>query len=136
MNRALDTATLDAMIRDSPANAWLGLRTLSVDQGQLVLQLPWREQFRSASDEVDPGVLAFALNAACGYLVVALTGRGGAIADLRCDALACAPAGGDFTIVATLLKHGRSLSCTQAQIQDQQGRLLMLSRCSYFMAPA
>jgi acyl-coenzyme A thioesterase PaaI-like protein len=124
---ALDCATLNAMIAASPGNAWLGLRALHIDERELTLQLPWREDLRAVrgAATADDGALMCALNAACGYL----------IANLRCDRLDAAAAG-DLLIVARLLKLGRTLSSVEAELRDGDGRLCVLARCSYFMAQA
>jgi acyl-coenzyme A thioesterase PaaI-like protein len=133
----LDCAALNAMIADSPANNWLGLQVLRIDADELTLRLPWRESLRAAKGaaRTDDSALMFALNAACGYLIVALTGRGGAIVDLRCDCFAVAPAA-DLQIVARLLKRGRTLSSVEAELRDSGGQRCALARCTYFMAQA
>lgn len=136
---ALDCAALAAQIADSPSNRWLGLVPLHIGDGELHLKLKWRDEFRAAADgaaRFDAGVLAFALNAACGYLIVAQTGRGGAIADLGYDLLEAAPTAQPLIIVARLLRLGRRLSTTEAEARGSDGRLIALARCSYFMAPA
>lgn len=133
----LDCAALNAQIAASPSNSWLGLQALSVTADTLMLRLPWRAEFGSEFDRdgIDPGALAFAMNATLGYLLLGLNGVGGAIADLRFDPLASAPAD-DVLLVSRLRKLGNRLSSASVEALDREGRMLALASGSYFMATA
>lgn len=133
----LDQAALDAEIRSSPANAWLGLHTVALDDDELHLRLPWRREFADGDTiSIADGALMLALNASCGYLVVALTGRGGAIANLRCDVLERCGGPGHIDIHASALRLGRQLSSITAEAYDAEGRRLAVARCTYFLPDA
>ena len=131
----LDCAALNAQIAQSPSNAWLGLQALSITTDTLMLRLPWRAEFSSGQshDGIDDGALAFAMNAALGYLLLGLDGVGGAIADLRFDPLEPAPAD-DVLLISRLRKLGTRLSSVSVEALDREGRKLALAGGSYFMA--
>jgi uncharacterized protein (TIGR00369 family) len=133
----LDCATLDRWIADSPGNRWLGLQAQSFSGDTLQLRLPWRDEFAAADDgaHIDASVLAMAFNSACGYLIVAMTGSGGAITDLAVDMLQTAAAG-EFSIVSRGLRLGRQLSSIEAELRDAQQRVIAVARCCYLMPAA
>ena len=135
----LDCMALNAHIAQSPSNRWLGLQALSITSDTLMLRLPWRAEFglelglEFSRDGIDAGVLAFAMNAALGYLLLGLNGVGGAIADLRFDPLEVAPAD-DVLLVSRLSKLGSRLSSASVEALDREGRKLALASGGYFMA--
>ena len=133
----LDCAALNAQIAASPSNRWLGLQALSITADTLMLHLPWRAEFGTESGRsgIDAGALAFAMNAALGYLLLGLDGVGGAIADLRFDPLETAPAD-DVLLISRLRKLGNRLSSVSVEALDREGRKLALASGSYFMAAA
>ncbi|EIT70770.1 MULTISPECIES: PaaI family thioesterase [Hydrocarboniphaga] len=131
----LDCAALNAHIAQSPGNRWLGLQALSITSNTLMLRLPWRAELGTerGRDGIDAGALAFAMNAALGYLLLGLDGVGGAIADLRFDPLEPAPVD-DVLLISRLRKLGGRLSSVSVEALDRQGRKLALASGSYFMA--
>lgn len=131
----LDCIALNAHIAQSPSNHWLGLQALSITSDTLMLRLPWRTEFgfELSRNGIDAGVLAFAMNAALGYLLLGLNGVGGAIADLRFDPLEAAPAD-DVLLISRLRKLGDRLSSVGVEALDREGRKLALASGGYFMA--
>jgi uncharacterized protein (TIGR00369 family) len=79
-------------------------------------------------------VLAALIDLAADWAMVARTGRGVPTIDLRVDYHSAAMPG-DLTARGKVVRFGSQFSTAEAQIFDQQGKLLASGRGTYFTAP-
>jgi uncharacterized protein (TIGR00369 family) len=128
----LDFAALDAMVQNCPFHAWLGVRLLSLDQGEIAITMPWRDEFVSDPDTgyAHGGILASLIDLAADYAVAARIGRGVPTVDLRIDYHRAALPG---TLIAraAVIKLVATLATAEARIFDANDVLLASGRGVY-----
>jgi uncharacterized protein (TIGR00369 family) len=127
-------ARLRAEMERPPYHAVLRPEPVAVDAqaGTVVIRLPYREEFRRAPDQpgYHGGVIAALIDLA-GHAAVAVTvGRMVPTIDLRIDYLR-APAGGDLTARAKLLRAGRSIARADVEILDDNHNVVAVGRGTY-----
>src|SRR5271165_4782431 len=105
----LDFAALDAMVRNCPFHAWLGVRLLSLDPSEIAITMPWRGEFVSepTTGYAHGGILASLIDLAADYAVAAHLGRSVPTIDLRVDYHRAASPG-TLTARAAVIKLGAS----------------------------
>lgn len=129
---AVDFDALNAMVQKSPFHAWLGVSLKRLTAEEIEITLPWREEFVS-----DPsirythgGILAALIDLAGDYAVAARLGRGVPTVDMRVDYHRAALPG-PLTARARVLKMGNTLSTAEAQIYDENNKLVASGRGVY-----
>jgi uncharacterized protein (TIGR00369 family) len=127
-----DFAALDEMVRDCPFHRWLGVSLKSLSADEVEILLPWREEFVS-----DPtvrythgGILAALVDLAGDYAVAARIGRGVPTVDMRVDYHRTALPG-PLVARAKVIKLGGTLATAEAQVFDDQDRLVASGRGVY-----
>ena len=127
-----DFDALDALVRDSPFHAWLGVRLKTLTAEAIEIVMPWREEFVS-----DPtirythgGILASLIDLAGDYAVTARIGRGVPTVDMRVDYHQAAMAG-PLLARASVIKLGRTLATAEARIFDENDKLVASGRAVY-----
>lgn len=130
-------ADIQARLLRSPYHQWLGLKVLSVGDGEIVLQATWREEWSVNPDSpyTHGGILAALIDLTADWALVSHTGRGVPTVDLRVDYHRPAIQG-DLTIRGKVVKAGKQLSVAEARIEDSQGALLASGRGVYLTAPS
>lgn len=129
-------ADIQARLLRSPYHQWLGLKVLSVGDGEIVLQATWREEWSVNADNpyTHGGILAALIDLTADWALVSQTGRGVPTVDLRVDYHRPAIQG-DLTIRGKVVKAGKQLSVSEARIEDAQGVLLASGRGVYLTTP-
>ncbi len=129
-------ADIQARLLRSPYHQWLGLKVLSVGDGEIVLQATWREEWSVNPDNpyTHGGILAALIDLTADWALVSQTGRGVPTVDLRVDYHRPAIQG-DLTIRGKVVKAGKQLSVSEARIEDAQGVLLASGRGVYLTSP-
>ncbi|KRC70187.1 hypothetical protein D3C85_344480 [compost metagenome] len=129
-------ADIQARLLRSPYHQWLGLKVLSVGEGEIVLQAAWREEWAVNPDNpyTHGGILAALIDLTADWALVSYTGRGVPTVDLRVDYHRPAIQG-DLTIRGKVVKAGKQLSVAEARIEDAQGVLLASGRGVYLTSP-
>lgn len=132
----LDFATLDAMVRDCPFHAWLGVRLLSLDYFGVSISLPWRDEFVSdrAAGYAHGGILASLIDLAADYAVAARLGRGVPTVDLRVDYHRAALPG-PLVARAAVIKLGGTLATAEARVFDAREALVASGRGVFLTLP-
>jgi uncharacterized protein (TIGR00369 family) len=129
---AVTFEALDAMVRNSPFHAWLGVSLSALDDEQVTIDMPWREEF--VSDPVarytHGGVIAALIDLAADYAIAARIGRGVPTVDMRVDFHKAAMPG-PLTARARIIKLGGTLATAGAEAFDAGGALIASGRGLY-----
>lgn len=128
----LSAQDVEARLLRAPHHRWLGLKVLAVGPGEISIRATWREEWVVNPDQryTHGGILATLVDLAADWALVSHTGRGVPTIDLRVDYhRAAAP--GDLTVHGKVIKAGRQFSVAEAQVLDQEGRLLASGRGVY-----
>ena len=125
-------AEIEARLLRGPYHQWLGLKVLSVGEGEIVLRATWREEWVVNPDNpyTHGGILATLIDLTADWALVSHTGRGVPTVDLRVDYHRPA-AKGDLILRGKVIKSGKQLSVAEARVEDLQGALLASGRGVY-----
>jgi uncharacterized protein (TIGR00369 family) len=136
MSDDLSLDKVQAMIARAPYHRWLGIKVLAVEPDAIELRATWREEWVVNPDRryTHGGILAALIDLAADYALVGRTGRGVPTIDMRIDYHSAAMPG-DLTLRGRVVKWGSQFSVAEAQIFDQQGKLLASGRGTYLTAP-
>jgi uncharacterized protein (TIGR00369 family) len=124
------------LITRAPYHQWLGLKVIAVSPDGIELKATWREEWVVNLERryTHGGVLAALIDLAADWAMVARTGRGVPTIDLRVDYHSAAMPG-DLIARGKVIRFGGQFSTAEAQIFDEQGKLLASGRGTYFTAP-
>jgi uncharacterized protein (TIGR00369 family) len=127
---------VQALITRAPFHQWLGLTVVAVHDDGIELKATWREEWVVNPERryTHGGVLAALVDLAADWAMVKKTGRGVPTIDLRVDYHAAAMPG-DLIARGKVVRFGGQFSCAEAQVLDQDGKLLASGRGTYFTAP-
>lgn len=131
----LSREKVEELLHQSPFHQWLGIRVLEVSPTGIVLSATFRPEWivRNPGGFIHGGILATLIDLTADWSLVSITGRGVPTLDLRVDYHR--PAVGNLRAVGTIIKAGRRVSCAQAEIFDDEGRLVASGRGTYWTAP-
>ncbi|MBU2695270.1 PaaI family thioesterase [Nocardioides sp. WV_118_6] len=126
-------AGLDALLRTSPYNEFLGLRCTAADPeaGTLVLEMPLRPELERIGGEPQfhGGPVASLIDTAAVFATIVATGVVPPTVNLRVDYLR--PSSGSRLIAtATVRRAGRSVGVADVDVTDEQGRLTAIGRAT------
>lgn len=127
-----ERAILQQRLDRSPFNAWLGLRLVAGGPQHAELTLAWQEAFISTPERrsVHGGVLASLVDAGAIFALICTTRLLHTTVDLRVDYHAVA-APGPLRVVGRVIRVGRTLSTSEAEIFDVSGRLAASGRGTF-----
>jgi uncharacterized protein (TIGR00369 family) len=136
MSEELSLEKVQALVGRAPYHQWLGIKVLAVHPDGIELKATWREEWVVNPERryTHGGILAALIDLAADYALVGRTGRGVPTIDMRVDYHAAAMSG-DLTLRGKVVKWGSQFSVAEAQIFDQQGKLLASGRGTYLTAP-
>jgi uncharacterized protein (TIGR00369 family) len=136
MSEELSLEKVQALITRAPYHQWLGIEVVAVHPDGIELKAAWREEWVVNPERryTHGGILAALIDLAADYALVGRTGRGVPTIDMRVDYHAAAMPG-DLTVRGKVVKWGSQFSVAEAQIFDQQGKLLASGRGTYLTAP-
>jgi uncharacterized protein (TIGR00369 family) len=135
-NKEITVEHVQALITRAPYHQWLGLTVLAVHDDGIELKAKFRDEWvvNIERGTVHGGVLAALIDLAADWAMVKQTGRGVPTIDLRVDYHR--PAGrGDLTARGKVVRAGSQFATAEAQIFDQDGKLVASGRGTYFTAP-
>jgi uncharacterized protein (TIGR00369 family) len=109
---------------------------LAVTDDAIELKAKWREEWVVNAERgyTHGGVLAALVDLAADWAMVQQTGRGVPTIDLRVDYHRPAVRG-DLTARGKAIRMGSQFATAEAQIFDQDGKLIASGRGTYFTAP-
>jgi uncharacterized protein (TIGR00369 family) len=136
MSQDITVEQVQALITRAPYHQWLGLRVIAVHDDGIELKATWREEWVVNPERryTHGGILAALVDLAADWAMVKKTGRGVPTIDLRVDYHAAAMPG-DLTAKGKVIRQGGQFSTAEAQVFDQDGKLLASGRGTYFTAP-
>ena len=116
----------------SPYQRFLGVTLERAGDGEVVIRLPFREEFlrSDGSDWLHGGVIAALIDIAGDYAIVTRLGQGVPTIDLRIDWLRPAKAG-DLLATGRVVKTGRRVCVADAEVHDATGALVAVGRGLY-----
>ncbi|HEY0291415.1 MAG TPA: PaaI family thioesterase [Hansschlegelia sp.] len=127
-----DRETLDARIRRAPYHQWLGLSIVEAGDGEIVIELPWRDEFvvNPEGGYAHGGILATLVDLTADWAIATRLGRPFPTIDLRVDYHRAATKG-LLRARGRIIKLGSSFSTAEASVEDEAGRLLASGRGTY-----
>lgn len=122
---------VEERLRKGPYHQWLGLKVLSVGEGTIELNATWREEWvvNVEGGYTHGGILAALVDLTADWALVSTTGKGVPTIDLRVDYHR--PAKGNLRSVGKVIKFGRQFSVAQAEVFDEEGKLVASGRGVY-----
>ncbi len=135
-SKALTLEDVQALVARAPFHQWLGLTVTAVDDDSIEIRAKWREEWVVNSERgyTHGGVLAALIDLAADWAMVKRTGRGVPTIDLRVDYHRPAFKG-DLVARGKVIRGGTQFATAEAQIFDQDGKLVASGRGTYFTAP-
>jgi len=136
MTDVLTQEQVQEMILRGPYHQWLGLKVIALGEDSIELKASWREEWVVNRERryTHGGVLAALVDLAADWAMVRRAGRGVPTIDLRVDYHRAAMQG-DLTARGKVVRFGRQISTAEAQIFDQDGKLVASGRGTYMTAP-
>ncbi len=127
-----DRAELDARIRRAPYHRWLGLSVVEAGDGEIVVEVPWREEFVVNPDigYTHGGILATLVDLVADWAIATKLGRPFPTVDLRVDYHRPAMKG-VLRVRGKVIRIGSSFSTSEAYVEDESGKLLASGRGTY-----
>ncbi|MFL6951402.1 MAG: PaaI family thioesterase [Xanthobacteraceae bacterium] len=124
------------VVTRGPYHQWLGLKVMAVHDDGIELTATWREEWVVNPERryTHGGVIAALIDLAADWALIRRVGRGVPTIDLRVDYHNAAMPG-DLTARGRIVKFGNQFSTCEAQVFDQQGKLLASGRGTYYTAP-
>jgi uncharacterized protein (TIGR00369 family) len=131
----LDFDTLAAMVRKAPYHRWLGVELEALNAEDIVIRMPWREEFVSSPSGgfAHGGVLAALVDLAADFALAAKLGRGAPTVDLRVDYHRPAVIT-EMRATGRVIRLGRTIVTAEAMVVNAEGKLLASGRAA-FLAP-
>jgi uncharacterized protein (TIGR00369 family) len=123
---------LAAMVTNSPFHAWLGVHLVRLDDEEIEIAMPWREEFVSHPTirYTHGGIIAALIDLAADYAIAAKLGRGVPTVDMRVDFHKAAMPG-PLVARAAVIKLGGTLATAEARVFDGSGALIASGRGAY-----
>lgn len=104
------------------AMATLGVQIVSLSAGEIELSMPFSADYAQQHGFVHAGVIATALDSACGYAAYSLMPEDAAVLTVEFKINLVAPAQGDrFLFRARVIKPGRTITVCDAQAYAVRG---------------
>jgi uncharacterized protein (TIGR00369 family) len=123
---------LAAMIRKAPYHAWLGVELEALNEAEIVIRMPWREEIVSSvtARYAHGGVLAALVDLTADFAVAAKLGRGAPTIDLRVDFHRPAVMT-EMRAIGRVIRLGRTVATAEAQVLNAEGKLLASGRAAF-----
>ena len=136
MNTDLTIEKVQAMITRGPYHQWLGLTVIALADDGIEIKAKWREEWVVNPERryTHGGVLATLIDIAADWAMVRQNGRPVPTIDLRVDYHRPAMPG-DLAARGKVIRGGSQFATAEAQIFDQDGKLIASGRGTYFTAP-
>jgi uncharacterized protein (TIGR00369 family) len=136
MSADLTLEQVQALITRAPFHQWLGLTVLALGDDSIEIKATWREEWVVSVERrySHGGILAALIDLAADFALVRQTGRGVPTIDMRIDYHRAAMPG-DLIARGKVIRSGSQFSTAEAQIFDQDGKLVASGRGTYFTAP-
>ena len=102
--------------------ATLGARLVSVTPGDVVIELPWRDELGQQHGVLHAGAVAAVADSACGYAALSLMPDGAAVMTVEFKVNLLAPGRGDrFVALGRVRRAGRTLTFCVGSVRAFDG---------------
>jgi len=109
-------ARVEASFARQKAMGTLKIALVRVEPGEVELAFPYQDELTQQHGFIHAGVLATALDTACGYAAFSLMSPEAAVLSIEFKVNLLAPAQGDrFRVVGRVVKPGRTITVCQAE---------------------
>ncbi|MGH7922719.1 MAG: PaaI family thioesterase [Candidatus Dormibacteraceae bacterium] len=117
----------------SPVAAWVGMKTISMADGEAVLELPTRTEMTNYQGTVHGGIIALLADATMGRAVAStLADRSRqASFDLKLSYVGAARVGSRLRAQARLLHRGRRTGVAECRVEDEGHRLIATATATF-----
>jgi uncharacterized protein (TIGR00369 family) len=128
-----DRDTLDAMIKRGPYHQWLGLTITEVGEGEITIEVPWRDEFVVNPDGgyIHGGILAALVDLTADWAIATRLGRPYPTIDMRVDYHRPATKT-RLKAKGRIVRIGSTFTTSEATVEDEDGKLLASGRGTYF----
>lgn len=128
--------SVESLLTRGPFHQWLGLKVLSVGEGEIEIQATWREEWVVNPDKkyTHGGILATLVDLTADWALFSKTGRGVPTVDLRVDYHRAAMPG-NLIAKGRVIKFGSQLSVAEAHVYDSNNALCASGRGVYLTTP-
>jgi uncharacterized protein (TIGR00369 family) len=138
MNAPADPA-FEQRCRDSfsrqKAMALIGATLAVVEPGYVEVQLPFRDDLTQQKGYVHGGILGMIADTACGYSAFSLMPPGCSLVTVEYKINILAPARGSLVARGQVVKPGRTLSVTRAEVYAEDGSHVASMQQTLMMLP-
>ena len=126
MARSSPDPDYERRVRDSFARqrymATLGARIISVVPGEVVIELPWRDELAQQHGVLHAGAVASIADSACGYAALSLMPPGSGVMSVEFKVNLLAPGRGDrFLASGRVRRSGRTLTVCEGSVKAMRG---------------
>jgi uncharacterized protein (TIGR00369 family) len=128
-----DLETLDARIKRGPFHQWLGLSITEVGDGEITIEVPWRDEFVVNPDGgyIHGGILATLIDLTADWAIATKLGRPFPTVDMRVDYHRPATRT-TLRAKGRIVRLGSTFTTSEATVEDADGKLLASGRGTYF----
>ena len=127
-------ARVRASFERQAAMKTIGATLASVEPGVVVIELPWARELTQQHGFLHAGVVATALDSACGYAAFSLMPLGAAVLTIEYKINLLAPAQGQrFRMVGEVVKPGRTITVAEGRgysVEPGGERLIATVTCT------
>lgn len=127
-------ARVRASFARQAAMATIGAMLTEVEPGRVVIELPWAQALTQQHGFLHAGMVATALDSACGYAGFSLMPLGAAVLTIEYKINLLAPAQGErFRMVGEVIKPGRTVTVAEGRaysVQPGGERLIATMGCT------
>lgn len=102
--------------------ATLGARIVSVVPGEVLIELPWREELAQQHGVLHAGAVASIADSACGYAALSLMPAGSGVMSVEFKVNLLAPGRGErFLAIGRVRRAGRTLTVCEGTVKTIRG---------------
>ncbi len=129
----LDRETIDARIKRAPYHQWLGLTVTEVGDGEITIDVPWRDEFvvNPEGGYIHGGILATLVDLTADWAIATKLGRPFPTVDMRVDYHRPAVKT-RLRAKGRIVRLGSTFTTAEATVEDEAGKLLASGRGTYF----
>jgi uncharacterized protein (TIGR00369 family) len=128
-----DLETLNARMKRGPYHQWLGLEITEVGDGEITIEVPWRDEFvvNPEGGYVHGGILATLIDLTADWAIATKLGRPFPTVDIRIDYHSPATKT-RLRVKGRIARLGSNFTTSEAFVEDENGKLLASGRGTYY----
>jgi uncharacterized protein (TIGR00369 family) len=117
------------------AMALIGASLTRVEPGEVEIALPWREDLTQQKGFIHGGILGMIADSACGYAAYSLMPASASLVTVEYKINILAPAKTDLVARGQVIRPGRTLTVTRAEVYDARGTHVASMQQTLMMLP-